>query len=549
MPICYKESCKGGCGFTHVDSLRKSSKLCKYHGNCKFKKMCPYLHPGEDALIGKIFWDRYPPELPPCSAQPNDRSNFATPAHGASAVASDSLPVLANPPLLLPILDFLNQYDRVSLKLTHSHLNEIIKAEHPSHSIMITYLGSLPSVSSVRYVRHLAFQEFKIYAGYSHSHHDKWIKSFESVLEGMIDLQTIKILNEHFSVRGVDILASFKKLQSITFGSGVRINTIDRFIELLPQMTNLRVLNLDKTILDTDVWASLLRILPETKIESLTHRCSLDGWTIPEKPIEKLKHLELYIQGGTSNPLRLFEKLPNLNSLTLKWMYTTPFREIPSIKFPSVEKLYLSGPSMCVKHTLEDFFRCFPNLKELTLNTFDVSAFETLNINHFFPMLKRLEIGSPVGLDFEQFPPQFFKTIPNSLEQLHLHGTHIKTATGLIPELPRLKHLWSFGINGNPLKEVLLLAEALATSNSGLEELGFTIPTLTDKTALECVQFFKRLPHLMSLFLYSSGFKSPTLSRSTMKKIRETLPTTTVIEHGRQSYEKKVRSYPFVEIV
>lgn len=505
--------------------------------------MCPYLHPGEDALIGKIFWDRYPPELPPCSVPAEG------PSSGASAVASDSPPALANPPLLLPILDFLNQSDTVSLKLTHSHLNEMIKAHVPVHRSTLTTLGSLPPTSKVRHIRKLLFKDLEAYGLVYYTQQDKFMDSFHKVLEQMTDLQEIDIQTIWCLPRTVEILACLKKLRSIIFGSQVRIDTIMKLIELLPKMENLRVLNLDKTILDKEVWASLLQILPETKIESLIHKCSLDGWTIPEKPVEKLKHLELYIQGGTSNPLKLFEKLPNLNSLTLKWMYITPFRETFGFSFPSVEKLSLSGPSMFVKHTLEDFFRCFPNLKELTVSTFDLSTFETLNINRFFPMLKKLEIGSPVGLDTDEFPPQFFKTIPDSIQLLHLHGTHIKTAKGLISELPRFKRLWSFGMNGNSLKEPLLLAEALATSNSGLEELGFTIPTLTDKKARDCATAFKQLPHLMSLFLYSSGFKSPHLLRTTMKSIRETLPTTTVIENMRQSYEKKVRTYPFIERV
>lgn len=466
---CTKSKCK----FFHGTALIKVSKPCMYGTKCKKKEKCPFLHKGEDHLLGKIFWQATPiPQTPKATNPP---------------ILRPPAP-LDNPPILQSIADFLGEKDRVAIRSTSKCIKNTMDTLIPIQDITIG--NWIPkSTKEKQYLRSIIINSTHPYRPFQES-------LLRDLFHGASNtLTSIRINSEYFSdyetlfqMQSLKSLSIYKSYFSSSFYS---IHTLKSLEKLKCTWEN---------FLDWDRMIQSLAQLP--KLKSLVINCMFVRQDFDFDTLQSCKSLKsLEVLHASSNQVMKILNLPlekiNLRSCVLpakSHMLDT------SINASSLLSLKIESPHSYDRsnYCLSTLLETAKNLHSLVLGYMEFPSTEFLSS---LKQLKKLTIHTSKIVDI----PEFFKNLPNGLECLYIHGSGIDYLSHLSPHLSRL-NLWALGLNGNPIVDMPSFCEALANDAKGLEVLGMTLPHLTFESAKECLEHLSKLPHLHHTFLYTKGY-------------------------------------------
>lgn len=550
-PGCTRSAvASGGCPYFHGKELIKSGKPCHYGDACHHKKTCVWLHDGERHLIGKVFWraaqspaagggggaaptprmDRWqalaaargahlPPARPPASTAVG---GGAAGGGAAAVVAAEEDPLRTPAPLddyavLDPLKNFLKESDYIKLRAVNKSLKAALDTHLQITSITITeaavgrVFDGRARLPCLDYVKKITFSNTDGRAYFPPVAH---VESLVERLSAAPRVETL-ILSVRNIMTFVPLLARLRTLKRIyinrvdmsgqddvwvAFTAAIRGHPHIEKLKIYPYLSSPRL-------------QGILAALPDLpRLKSLGFACAADSELEMYQPLARCAQLKsLEIMGGSSVAFNMLAALPltklNLNSVRFLDRHLAPVSQwTASDKNFGLKKLTILNPNI-YEHPekLNLVTARFPNLESLNISSCHYYAY--YNGEHGWPWekltkLKELTVGSN---DFhDDVMPSFCSSLPAGLEQLFMHGIAATQATHLIAALSRL-NLWSLGLNGNSFEDPAGLAAAIVESCPKLQQLGFTLPTLTSETAKKAVTSLSALPELRHIYFYATG--------------------------------------------
>jgi hypothetical protein len=560
--------------------------------------MCPFFHPGEEYLIGKVFWRRAAAAKPGVLSKPPAAGGGAAGggAAGGGAAAPAKPPVLpllspptsaighllSDPRVLFPVSEFLTGAEKLTMRQVSKEMKESLDTIIcPDFACINPYmLRRRPPPSFITRAKMLKIKGY--IDGYIERDgpmrliNDRLALRYFCDAAGPhtlilvldTDMEDIERMLSHFE------RVSILMIYGPSTGMGTDTNRVRQIITTLgelggaPFAKNLRKIRIQHMFLSNTamsiIWNTLARLKVATLDVTVSHH---DLIRPPATPIPSLRSFRLTVErnmdvGYTVGTLQ--ERFAAYFNLLSSFPYLQNFKFVPynlqltgvSLagfpKQPNIKKLNISmGWLTPVRR--DELFALFSNVETLMLGpsprgpllTADESTW--FNVGKAFPKLKVLGLGSMI-LDVADNPVDLLATCPPTLEQVFLHGKNIIRHQNAAAIFKKFPNLWSLGLNGNSVSgtgnDVVRLAESLAESCPNLEELGFTMSLLTADEATRCCTAFAGLKRLQRLFMYDNTTYSGTaLYPADLRALRPTLPHAAIIRRPDQGGHRKVRAY------
>lgn len=527
--------------YFHGTELRKSSKRCNYDAGCRWKETCPFLHAGEEHLIGKVFW-RYSAAPFLLAPHPQKKSAAVAPLPlGAAANRWAALAARAGEPVVSPLpslapaaaagggaaavprytaplddyailsnlLSFFGQKEYGRLRQVNKSLKECLE-QHVQLEEFTWNLSDNARCPSLKFVKKLTLTQNWEKLSYEHRRIAGLAAADLAPLDEATNVCQIITCGTLFS-DFCPKMYNMPHLKKLTLAGVVNTNTLVQALPHLPQLEKLKIYSIT-TAGEMNIIIRAAAALPKLRSFEFTHSCAACDFT-PFTQTRSLKNLAVY--ATHTNILQLLnlplEKL-KVSTLTgssalpslfeLPQQFTLKNLQIHNYTYPILEgdasqKFFHDVVTRCPQLS---FLRVPPSLYSLsTLLHLPIWAWTGC------PQIKGIEFSS--GTIDPALRSSFFNSLPTGLEQLFIHGIELSTAIPLMENLPRFK-LWSLGLNGNPIENPLPLARALAEHAPELENLGFTLPRISDDTAARCMKVLSQIPTLHHVYMYNNGYKA-----------------------------------------
>jgi hypothetical protein len=534
IPCLQGSACRrAGCHRFHGNTIIKSQKFCHYLDRCRQIPYCPFHHPGDNARAGQVIWQRdlaviMVPKTPkPTAGAP------ATPLKKTAATPPQAPAPLDNPPILQSLAAFLTEKDRCALRCVSKEVKTQMDSLVPIQTMEVGRW--IPrSTQPTQFLKSLTItKKFRERIGtpclaqtlpsgqgerLAQENQRPAFSFIRALLQGTArSLEHLKIdASEFRHWETVVSLTSLKKLEVLSspYSDADRL-TLLTGLARLEKLENLKLSLSQLPIAMYDTIITSLTQIPRLRSLTLT---GMD-YLLDEFPIERLaecknlKHLRLS-NGNAPQALSALllplEKLslvstriPEIPDEFLRRLMARPKAELPFKVFRFVPP---AASYADFTPTLDAILHNAPHLERIVLSGIATAHGDPVDLRfRHLTKLKSLTLGSTPLANFKDF----CDSLPDGLECLYIHGTHLTTMTPLVQNLSRL-NLWALGINGNPITDMPRLCEALAQHAPNLENFGMTSSMLNGMSAWDCLRSLAPLKHLHHLFLYNTGYGAAT---------------------------------------
>lgn len=488
-PSCSKDFCNR----FHGTEIRKSSKPCRFGGQCRTKTFCPFQHPQEAVKPGDVIWRFVTPGA--TWVLPRNKSGLPEfdPIPWPAPKAAPKPKEPEGPPMPLDSIthmlsEFLGNKECQNLRLVNKACKESA-GYVPIQSLEMKWTTELPK-SSLTYLSKLTFLE-------PHP-------PLEHMPPRLVRIAEIQRLRE-LSVPTTHLQAVLESLPKSSLESLEKISIVHPSAATefkLPESMS-RLISLDKLELGVPRYGFRvdLEVLP--KISRLK-RLKLQYVTPSDLKVFQHTRLEKVqiIRAGIPllNAILSIPTLQKLKIYNVGYLGNPSGQEVVVPHTLKLNSIRISHPNMRLGQFIRDVARAAPDLEKLCLD----SMTDSDHMTDFsqFKKLKHLDLGNNSWID-TNILCEIVKTLPLTLEQLYLHGATVLSPLS-IKNIPKLRSLGLNGVRYDP-EALTDLLQGFVINGTPLEQIGFTSQSMTLDSLDRCFALLTQIPTMKRIFFYISG--------------------------------------------